>query len=164
MKLSEKQKRKIVALARRGWKQGAIARELGLHPQTVAKTQRAAGLPTRPYPPDVLILELFQEGWSGGRIAKYLRTSVSHTYAVAHRHHFQHVRTIKGDVLGFVEAVKKREGYILHLARKFGLGLFHARRLARAVLGVEMFRRGGTAPPLTAYDEFPARERKGRKR
>jgi hypothetical protein len=156
--LTTAERKKIRELTRKGVRQSEISRALGITAPSVSKAQRAMGLPTRLMIPEKKILRLFRRGWGGYKISRHLRVPVNQVYAVAHRNRFRRKDGIgypepHGDVAGFIEALKRREGYIKTLAKKFGVGFCQARKLAHQTLGTYRFRPGASKPPLSS--NFP---------
>lgn len=156
--LTPRDKRRIrkLTLARVG--QSEIARIMRIGRDTIAKWQVRLGLPTRLPIPEKRIMRLFRLGWGGYRIARHLRIAVSAVYKVAHKNNFRRKDGIgypepHGDIAGFVNAVKLREGYIKSLARRYGVGFVKARRLAHEILECPEFRPGLSKPPLSS--NFP---------
>jgi hypothetical protein len=153
--ITEKERRQIVALTRRGWKQVRIARKLGITAPSISKAQRAAGLPTRPrFAPDIFVVQFFQEGWPGRRIARHLHMPLERVYAAAHRLGFHYVKPLVGDGLAFVKDVKdvKKRDYVNRLAKKHGVAWATALRLAHRTTGIRRFKKGKGAPPLTSAE------------
>jgi hypothetical protein len=158
--LTRAEREAIRGMTLSGIRQSVIARELKLTAPTVSKAQRAMGLPTRLVIPEEEILRLFREGWGGHRISKHLHVPANQVYAVAHKNNFRRTDgvgypTPKGDVPAFIEALKRRDGYIKQLARKFGVGFCQAQKIAHEVLGTLQFRPGVAKPPLSS--NFPQR-------
>ena len=152
------EKKEIARLTRAGIRQSVIARTLGIGAPSVSKVQREAGLPTRLIVPEAKILKLFTRGWGGYKISKHLHVPANQVYRVAHKNNFRRADGIgypepHGDVAGFIEAVKRGDGYIKVLARKYGVGFCQARRIALEIRGVPEFRRGLAKPPLSS--NFP---------
>jgi hypothetical protein len=155
----ERQRIKRLTLAR--VPQATIARIIGLTAPSVAKCQRAMGLPTKVPTPEKQIVELFEKGWAGYRISKKLRCPANQVYAVAQKYGLNRRPDgagnpkPKGDIAGFVQAVMEKRNYINHLRKQFGLGVCQANRLAHEVLGCLEFRPGASKPPLSS--NFPQR-------
>jgi hypothetical protein len=155
----------IRRLTLQGTRQSVIARTLHITAPTVSKVQRSMGLPTHIVIPEKEIMKLFQQGWAGYKISKHLHIPANQVFAVAHKNNFH-----RPDKLGyktplenerkFIEALKRREGYIRTLARRYGMGLCRARTIAHEVLGTVEFRPGASKPPLSsAYPQkhFPVK-------
>jgi hypothetical protein len=151
--LSLTEREKIRSLTRARVSQAQIARALGIGRDTVSKWQTQMKLPTRVPIPEKRIMRLFEKGWGGYRIARHLRVAVSAVYKVAHKNNFRRTDGVgypqpHGNVAGFIEAIKRREGYIKHLAKRYGVGFCAGRRIAHEVLGTYRFRPGASKPPL----------------
>jgi hypothetical protein len=160
--LTIKEKAQIYRLTLKRVPQATIARLLHIGAPSVSKAQREMGLPTRlaMVIPEQRIMELFEKGWGGVRIAKQLRIAVSAVYKVAHKHGFRRQDGSgspepKGDVAGFIEALKRRENYVIRLARKYGVAICRAQRIAHEVLGTYRFRPGASKPALSS--DYPQR-------
>lgn len=158
--LTRQEREKIRELTLMGVRQSDISRRLHIGHPTVGKAQRAMGLPTRLVVPEKTILKLFHKGWGGYRISKFLRVPVNQVYRVAHKNNFRRADgagypTPPKNEARFIVALKRREGYIKHLAKKYGVGFCKARRLAHEVLGTIQFRPGASKPPLSS--NFPQR-------
>ncbi len=152
------EKRKIRRLTLKGIRQSVIARIMHLTAPTVSKVQVSMGLPTHLVIPEKKIMKLFQRGWGGYKISKHLHIPANQVYAVAHKNNFRRpdgigYPTPHGDVDGFIEALKKKEGYIKTLAKKYGVGFCQARKIAHEVLVTARFRPGASKPPLSS--DFP---------
>jgi DNA-binding CsgD family transcriptional regulator len=138
--------------------QSTIGRILGIGRSTVSKWQARMGLPTRVPIPEKKILQLFAKGWGGYKIAKRLHIAVSAVYKVAHKNNFH-----REDNAGYptppenekrlIEALQRRENYAKRLAKKYGVGLVKANRLAHEVLACPEFRPGLSKPVLSS--NFP---------
>jgi hypothetical protein len=157
------EKHQIRRLTLRGVRQSVISRKLGISAPSVGKAQIAMALPTHLVWPEKQILQLFKSGWGGYRIHRHLHVPVNQIYAIAHRAGFKRKDGIgypepRGDVSGFIEAVKSREGYIGHLAKKFGVASCQASKLAHEVLKTVQFRPGASKPPLSS--NFPQKHYK----
>src|SRR5260370_30334791 len=158
--LSDAERREIRRLTIAGVRQSEIARRLRIGRDSVSKAQRAMGLPTRLVIPEQKIMELFRRGWGGYRISKHLHVPANQVYAVAHKNNFRRADgagypTPKENERCFIEAVKNRDNYIKHLAKKCGVGICKAHRLAREVLATPRFRPGASKPALSS--DFPQR-------
>jgi hypothetical protein len=156
--LTDAEKEEIRSLTLAGVRQAEIARKMRIGRDTVGTWQVRMGLPTVPPIPEKKILELFRRGWGGYRISKHLRVPANQVYAVAHRNNFRRVDGIgypepHGDVAGFIEALKRREGYVKTLAKKYGVGFCQAGKIAHEVLACPEFRPGASKPPLSS--NFP---------
>jgi hypothetical protein len=156
--LTRKEKDQIRRLTLRGVRQSVIARKLGITAPSVSKAQRAMGLNTRLIVPEERIMELFRAGWGGLRIHNHLKVPVNQIYACAHRNSFRRADgvgypTPRGDVAGFIEALKRRDDYIENLAGKYGLAFHSAKKIAHEVLGTIQFAPGTSKPPLSS--NFP---------
>lgn len=152
------ERKQIRRLTRAGMRQATIARIVGLTAPSVSKVQRILGLPTRVPTPEQEIVKLFANGWSGLKISKYLRCPANRVWAVRKKHGITRAdgagtQEPKGNIPGFVEALKRREDYIKTLAKKFGLGKCKANRIAHVVLATQEFRPGRCKPPLSS--NFP---------
>src|SRR5579863_2619742 len=113
----------IRALTLAGVRQSEISRKLHIGRDTVSKWQVRLGLPTRPTVPEDEIIRLFQKGWGGYKIHRFLKVPVNQIYRVAHQRGFKRADRIgypepHGDVAGFIEAVKNREDHITTLREK----------------------------------------------
>jgi hypothetical protein len=140
--------------------QATIARIMCIGRDTVGKWQVRMGLPTRAPVPEKKILELFEKGWGGYRIAKHLHVAVSAVYKVAHKNSFHRADgagypTPAENEARFIAAVRNREDYIIRLARKYKIGICKAQRLAREILATPRFRPGLSQPALSS--DFPQR-------
>lgn len=160
--LTTKEKSAIRRLTKRGLRQSAISRKLGITAESVSRAQKSMGLPTRPVWPEVLIMLLFREEWGGYRIAKHLKVPVNVVYAVAKKHKFKRSDSAgcsipKGNLAGFKEAVRRGDDYIRPLCGKYGVGICQGYKIAREVRGVPRFRPGVSTPPLSS--DFPSKRR-----
>lgn len=158
-------KEKIRAMTIAGIRQSVIARRLKLTAPTVSKVQRSFNLPTHIVIPEEQIMELFRAGWGGYRIHRHLKIPVNQIYAVAHKNNFRRADGIgypelHGNVAGFIEALKRREGYIRPLAKKYGVGFCQALKIAHEVLQTYRFCPGPSQPPLSSA--FPQRHHEKR--
>ncbi len=158
--LSDAEKAKIRELTLAGVRQSEISRALGITAPSVSKAQRAMGLRTRLAWPEKKILRLFKRGWGGIRISKVLHVPANQVYRIAHDNHFRRADGIgypepHGDVAGFIQALKKRQGYIRSLAKAYGVGFCQAREIAHEVLATVRFRPGASKPALSS--DFPQR-------
>jgi len=158
--LTRSDKMKIRRLTLKGIRQSTIARTLHIGRDTISKWQMRMGLPTRLVIPEAKIMELFRKGWGGYRIAKHLSVAVSQVYKTAHKNGFRRTDGVgfpepHGDVAGFIEALKQRQGYIKNLRKKYGVGACQANKLAHNVLRTIQFRPGASKPPLSST--FPQR-------
>ena len=147
----------IRRLTLQGTRQSVIARTLHITAPTVSKVQRSMGLPTHIVIDEKKIMELFEKGWAGYKIARELRAPANQVFAVAHKNNFHRAdkagwKTPEANVRRFIAALKRREGYIKTLAKKYGVGFCVARQIAHEVLGTVEFRRG-MGPPLSS--NFP---------
>jgi hypothetical protein len=156
--LSTEEKEKIRELTLKGIRQSVIARTLKITAPIVSKVQRSLNLPTRLVVPEAKILQLFERGWGGYRISKHLHVPANQVFAVAHRNNFHRkdnagYPTPAANEARFIEALKRREDYVLRLARKYKVGICKANRLAHEVLECPEFRPGAARPPLSS--NFP---------
>jgi hypothetical protein len=156
--VTAEERKQIRAMTRKGVRQSQIARALGIGAPSVSKAQVAMGLPTRLAVPEKKVMELFEKGWGGYRIARHLRVPVNQVYGVAHRHNFRRsdaagYPTPPENEAAFIAAVKNREDYVIRLAAKYKIGIIKAGRLARQALNCPQFRPGATKPPLSS--NFP---------
>jgi transposase-like protein len=138
--------------------QATIARSLHIDLKTLNRWQVWMRLPTRVPIPEKNIMLLFNKGWGGYRIAKHLHVAVSAVYKVAHQNNFRRADNVgyptpKENEAAFIEAVKRREDYIVRLAEKYKIGICKAQRLAREVLATPRFRPGASKPVLSS--DFP---------
>jgi hypothetical protein len=74
---------------------------------------------------------------------------------VAHKNNFHRAdkagyKTPLANERRFIAALKRREGYIKVLAKKYGVGFCRARTIAHEVFETIEFRRGATWPPLSS--------------
>jgi hypothetical protein len=158
---SAKERAKIKRLTLAGIRPSVIARIMHLTAPPVSKTQRAMGLPTCLPTPERETVELFTQGWSGKRIREHLGVPANRIWAVHKKYGFKKADGTgaagrpKGDIRGFIEAVKRRDDYIKRLAEKYGLGICYAKKLAHEVLATLQFRPGASKPPLSS--DFPQR-------
>lgn len=158
--VTDAEKKEIARRTRARERQSNIARDMGLTRQTVARAQREMGLPTRLVWPEKKIMRLFRKGWGGYRISKFLRVPANQVYAMAHRNGFHRsdnagYPTPAENEARFIEAVKNRENYVKHLAKKYQVGICKAQRIARKVLNTPRFRPGASKPVLSS--DFPQR-------
>jgi hypothetical protein len=65
-------------------------------------------------------------------------------------------KTPDENIQRFTEAVRNREDYIIRLARKHGVAICLAKRIAHEILGTRRFRGGVAKPPLSS--DFPQKE------
>jgi hypothetical protein len=165
--VTAEEKKEIRRLTRASMRQSEIASMLNISRDTVARWQlrmglREAwkGLPTRPKAetiPEARILKLFKRGWGGYRIARRVRVSVPKVYAIAHKHGISNgwSQTPKENEERFIEALKRREDYVVRLARKYKVAFCRANRIAHEILGCPDFRPGASKPPLSS--NYPQR-------
>jgi hypothetical protein len=156
--LTPEEKARIRRLTFERVSQAKIARIMNLGAPTVSKAQRAMHLPTRVPIPRTEIMQLFEKGWGGYRIAKHLGVAVSAVYKVAHQNNFRRPDNVgyptpPGNELRLIEAIQRREDYATHLAKKYKVGICKTQRLARATLACPEFRPGACKPPLSS--NFP---------
>jgi hypothetical protein len=151
---AEKEKIRRLTLAR--VTQAEISRRLRIGRDSVGEAQKAMGLPTRPPTPEKEIVKLFHEGWSGMRIHEHLRVPANQIFATFHKYGLRrNPTTPKENEARFIEAVKKREGYIKNLANKYKVAFCRANRLAHQVLATARFKPGASKPALSS--DFPQR-------
>jgi hypothetical protein len=161
--LTTKEKAQIKKLTLARVPQSTIGRILGVGRDTVSKWQVRMGLPTVPPVPEDKILKLFLKGMSGQKIHEKLRVPANRVWAVYKKYGLQPLlhpdgtgaRTPKGNIPAFTAAIKNRENYINHLAKKYGVGICKAKQLAREVLATPRFRPGASKPVLSS--DFPQR-------
>jgi hypothetical protein len=158
--LTAKEIKQIRKLTLQRVPQGTIASVMSVGRATVSKWQLRLGLPTRVPVPEAKIMELFEKGWGGYRISKHLHVPVNQVYGVAHRNNFHRkdgagYPTPLENEMRFAAAVRKREDYIIRLARKYKIGICKAQRLAREILDTPRFRPGASKPVLSS--DFPQR-------
>jgi hypothetical protein len=156
--LTDQERKEIARRTRAGERQSEIARALGIGAPSVSKAQRSMGLPTHLVIPEKKILRLFKRGWGGYRISKALNVAVNQVYGVAHRNGFRRKDAVgyptpPENEANFIAAVRNRENYIIRLAKKYGIGICKAQRLAREVLKTPRFRPGASKPVLSS--DFP---------
>jgi predicted transcriptional regulator len=152
------EKTEIRRLTLAGTRQSVIARTLHITAPTVSKIQRSMGLPTHIVIDEKKIMELFEKGWAGYKIARELHTPANRVFAVAHKNNFHREdkagwKTPMENERKFIEALKRREGYIRTLAKKYGMASCRARKIAHEILGTIEFRPGASKPPLSS--NFP---------
>lgn len=156
--VTDSEKEAIRGMTLSGIRQSVIARTLKLTAPTVSKVQRSFNLPTHLVIPEEKIMELFRAGWAGYKISKHLHVPANQVFAVAHKNGFHRkdkagYRTPQENIDRFCEAIRNHEDYILTLAKKYGVGICKAGRLARQVLDCPEFRPGACKPPLSS--NFP---------
>jgi hypothetical protein len=103
------------------------------------------------------VLALFRKT---GRVENLTASSrnAQSVYAVAHKNGFRPKDAVgyptpPENERAFIEALKRREDYAIRLARKYGVGICKANRLAHEILGTYRFRPGVAKPPLSS--NFP---------
>lgn len=150
--LTKREKERIRRLTRAGMRQSEIARKLHIGADTISVWQRRLGLPTVPPLPETEILRLLRQGKGQNRIHRILRVSQPkvHAVMVANGIHRSDQQTVKGDIEGFIEAIKNREGHIRALRKRFGLGYEQAHKLAHRVLRTKRFRPGAVKSVLSS--------------
>jgi hypothetical protein len=154
--LTREEKRKIKQLTLRRVPQAQIARIMGITAPSVSRVQKQMHLPTRPPTPEKEIIKLFHEGWSGQKIHKYLRVPANQIYATFHKYGLRrNPTTPKENEERFIQALKRREGYIKTLAKRYKVAFCRANRIAHKVLACPEFRPGAVWPPLSS--NFPQR-------
>jgi hypothetical protein len=167
--VTDAEKAEIGRLTQAGVRQSVISRTLKITAPTVSRAQRAMGLPTLLPTPEKEIMRLFKRGWGGYRISKHLRVPANRVFAVMHKNGFQRadklgIATPPENIARFVAALKRREGYIKTLAKRYGVGFCKARVLAHQVLGTVQFLPGASKPPLSSvfpqknFDESAGKE------
>ncbi len=160
--VTDDEKRKIVKLCKKGLSAAVVARRMGLARSTVSKIRKAAGLPSWPPVPEEKIVALLRAGLGQHRVHKILNVSQPKVHALMVKHGIQngHATTPKENEERFVAALKRREGYIRTLAKRYRVALCRARRLAHEVLGTVQFRPGASKPPLSSNFPQKSHEKK----
>jgi hypothetical protein len=155
--VTAEEKLEIRRLTLAGVRQSEISRRLNIGRDTVSKWQVRMGLPTHLVWPERKIVRLFKRGWGGYRISRHLRVPVNQVYAIAHRHGINngHAKTPVENERRFIEALKRREDYVVRLARKYKVAFCRANRIAHQILACSQFRPGASKPPLSS--NFPQR-------
>lgn len=158
--LTPEEREQIRALTHERVRQSEISRRLGIWRGTVSKVQLEMGLPTVPPVPEAEIVALFHQGWAGYKIAKHLKVPANRVWEVMHKYGIHRADgtgcpTPKGDIEGFTQALKNRQGHIKPLGVRFGLGFCKANDIAHEVLETERFRPGPSKPPLSS--NYPQR-------
>ncbi len=161
--ITDAEKAEIRRLTRAGVRQSEISRRLNITAPSVGKAQRAMGLPTRlptTPTPESEIVALFEQHVPGKEISRRLRCPANRVWAVMHKFGLQNfnAKTPPENEARFVEALKRREGYIKILARKYRVAFCRAQRLAHEILGTKRFRPGAAKPPLSS--DWPQRNHK----
>ncbi len=155
--ITDAEKAEIERLTRAGVRQSEIARRLGITAPSVSKVQRQMGLSTTLIWPEEKIVELFKLGWGGYRIAKHLKVPVNQVYNIAHKHGLNNgwKKTPPENEARFIEALKRGEGWIKPLAKKYGVAFCRGNHIAHVVLETPQFRPG--ASKTTMSSNFPQR-------
>jgi hypothetical protein len=155
--LTAQDRARIKQLHEAGLLQVEIARAIGRHCDSVRKVLQEMGLPTQrpatPVPEDK-ICELWHQGFGVPRIHEALHVSHRKVMATLKKLGLHRDRPkLKGDVAGFIAALREKPDYITRLAKKFGLRESRAQIIAREVLATLQFRPGPSKPPLSS--DFP---------
>jgi len=156
--VTEKEKNEIRRLTLAGVRQIVIARTLKITAPRVSAAQRAMGLPTCLVTPEAEIMRLFRAGVGGYEISRRLHCPANRVWAVMHKNGFQRadkfgIWTPQENIDRFTEALRRREDYVVRLAKKYNVGLCKANRIAHQILGTYRFRPGQAKPPLSS--DFP---------
>lgn len=154
--LTKSERGKIRRMTLAGKRQSVIARKLGIGRDTVSMWQVRMNLPTKLVTPEGKIMELFQKGMGGYAIAKKLRVSANRVWATAKKFGYVNARcapTPPENIRKFSEAVRRREDYIIRLARKYGVAICKAKQVAKEILRTARFRPGLSKPALSS--DFP---------
>jgi hypothetical protein len=160
--LTPSEKRAITRLALQGVQSAAIARKLKIGRDTIVHFRQGAGLPhgwpklTNGQKDAVTVLSCL--GVPHKTIAAKLHLKFHHVRIVAIERKllrpdgtlYGTKQTPRGNIPGFVDAIKAREDRIRVLREKFGLGIEKANRLAHAVLDTREFRPGLSRPVLSS--------------
>jgi hypothetical protein len=155
--LTDAEKAEIRRLTRARVRQSEIAPRLGITAPSVSKAQRKMGLPTKLPTPEAKIVALFNKGVPGLEISKRLHCPANRVWAVRRKHGIrrnrERGRRAKRDIAGFCEAIKRREGHVRPLARRFGSSDGTAYAIAHSVVGRGKFKGGPATPPMSSV--FP---------
>jgi Homeodomain-like domain len=140
-RLTGLEKDEIVRLAKLGLSVTAIAKQMSLTPQTVARWKRANGLPSWPALPEAKIVELLRDGLAPRTIAQTLRTSYRGTRRFAHAHGFGRPRKVlsKAQLEQLKTEILAREGSAAALSKKHRCSYKTVLSLAHSLLRCERF-------------------------
>lgn len=159
--MSDEQQALLKTMTADGKTREEIGKRLGVKPATVYVWQKRFGIARKERGPIVTpitpeleaeVVGLLRKG--NGLMSVHKATGISMPRITRIRDKYRIApriqKTPKANEQRFIAALKRREGYIRTLAKKYGVAFCRAKRLAHTTLGKGRFCPGATKPPLSS--------------